>query len=204
MDTVRDPLISRDWNGYGQATALKPKVARPELNLLWVAATGSVTTPFIPYWIGVESVLPEYGKHRYLSHGQSEGFVLKDFQIQEASQFAYLTFKRLMYYACDKPGKFLPEVTEALTAFENQSMSEIATVEAQALKLYSIGEEKMARDALTSYSNRRASEGLRLGDALLASIEARHRLLYGYRAPVGNEMSGGFDAREALVSCVEH
>jgi hypothetical protein len=83
-------------------------------------------------------------------------------------------------------------------------MSEIATVEAQALKLYSIGEEKMARDALTSYSNRRASEGLRLGDALLASIEARHRLLYGYRAPVGNEMSGGFDAREALVSCVEH
>ena len=27
-------------------------------------------------------------------------------------------FKRLMYYTCDRPQRFLPEVTEALTAFE--------------------------------------------------------------------------------------
>ena len=77
----------------------------------------------MPYWIGVEKVPPEYGKHRYLSSRESEGFVTKDFQIQEASQFAYLTFKRLMYYTCDKPEKFLPEVTEALVAFENQSIA---------------------------------------------------------------------------------
>ncbi len=57
----------------------------------------------MPYWIGVETVPPEYGKHRYLSSRESEGFVTKDFQIQEASQFAYVTFKRLMYYTCDKP-----------------------------------------------------------------------------------------------------
>ena len=43
-------------------------------------------------------MLPEYGKHRYLTHLEEQGFVTKDYQIQEASRFAYITFKRLMYY----------------------------------------------------------------------------------------------------------
>jgi hypothetical protein len=59
MDTVRDPLISGDQNGYGQVAHLRQGVAHPELNMLWVAATGSITTPFIPYWIGVDKVLRE-------------------------------------------------------------------------------------------------------------------------------------------------
>ena len=68
----------------------------------------------------------------------------RDFEIQEASRFAYVTFKRFMYYTCDKPSKFLPEVTEALQAFENQSISQTASVEAKAAKLFSIGEAGMA------------------------------------------------------------
>jgi dipeptidase len=201
MDTVRDPLISGDQNGYGQVAALRSGVTRPDLHLLWVAATGSITTPFVPYWIGNEQVLPEYGKHRYLSAGESEGFVTKDFQIQEASQFAYVTFKRLMYYTCDKPAKFLPEVTEALTAFENQSIAATSAVERRATTLFAAGESGMARDTLTNYSNQRAMDALHLGEALLGSIEARHRLLYGYRAPNGEQMSGSDDEREALVAC---
>jgi hypothetical protein len=157
--------------------------------MLWVAATGSITTPFVPYWIGVDKVLPEYGRHRYLSHREAEGFVTKDFQIQEASRFAYVTFKRLMYYTCDKPEKFLPEVTEALTAFENQSIAQSKAVETRAAKLYGVGEDQMANDTLTDYSSRRAADALSLGDALLGSVEARHRLLYGYRAPTGADMS---------------
>jgi dipeptidase len=189
IDTVRDPLVSADWNGYGQVAHLRQGLARPELNMLWVAATGSITTPFVPYWIGVDKVLPEYGRHRYLSHRQAEGFVTKDFQIQEASRFAYVTFKRLMYYTCDKPEKFLPEVTEALTGFENQSIAQSKAVETRAAKLYGVGEDQMANDTLTDYSARRAADALSLGDALLGSIEARHRLLYGYRAPTGADMS---------------
>ena len=157
--------------------------------MLWVAATGSITTPFVPYWIGVNKVLPEYGKHRYLSHREAEGFVTKDFQIQEASRFAYGTFKRLMYYTCDKPEKFLPEVTEALTAFENQSITQSKAVESRAVKLYGVGEEQMAKDTLTDYSSRRAADALSLADALLGSIEARHQLLYGHRAPTGADLS---------------
>jgi dipeptidase len=201
MDTVRDPLISGDQNGYGQVAALRSGVTRSELHLLWVAATGSITTPFVPYWIGNEQVLPEYGKHRYLSAGESEGLVTKDFQIQEASQFAYVTFKRLMYYTCDKPEKFLPEVTEALTAFEDQSIAATGVVEREANTLFAAGEAGLARGALTNYSNQRAMDALRLGEALLGSIEARHRLLYGYRAPKGEQMSGSEDDREALVAC---
>ena len=201
MDTVRDPLLSGDQNGYGQAASLRAGVARSEMHLLWVAATGSITTPFVPYWTGNEGVLPEYGKHRYLSSRESEGFETKDFQIQEASQFAYLTFKRLMYYTCDKPDKFLPEVTEALTAFEDQSIAESGAIEARAAKLFAVGEPAMARDVLTSYSNRRALDALHLGEALLASIEARHRLLYGYRAPKNPQMSGPDDDRAAVVGC---
>jgi hypothetical protein len=42
---------------------------------------------------------------------------------------------------------------------------------------------------------------LDLGDALLGSIEARHRLLYGYRAPVGTEMSGYGHPPAVSVHC---
>jgi dipeptidase len=189
MDTVRDSLVSADWNGYGQVAHLRQDLSRPELNVLWVAATGSITTPFVPYWIGVDKVLSEYGKHRYLSHGAAESFVTKDFQIQEASDFAYITFKRLMYYTCDKPDKFLPEVSEALIAFENQSIVQTKAIESTAAKLYNVGEEQMGSSVLNRYSSQRAADALGLGKALLGSIEARHRLLYGYREPTGTDMS---------------
>jgi secernin len=202
MDTVRDPLISGDQNGYGQVAHLRQGVAHPELNMLWVAATGSITTPFIPYWIGVDKVLPEYGRHRYLSHGEAAGFVTKDWEVQEASEFAYITFKRLMYYTCDKPEKFLPEVTEALAAFENQSIEQSQKIEATAAKLLDVHAPDMARDVLTNYSDQRALDGLELGKSLLASVEARYRLLYGYRAPIGSDMSKPW-ARDELVDCAK-
>lgn len=189
MDTVRDPLMSADWNGYGEVAHMRQNIKQRDLHMLWVAATGSVTTPFVPYWIGVNKVPAEFGKHRYLTHEEAARFVTKDFQVQEASEFAFNTFKRLMYYTCDQPDKFLPEVTEALTAFENQSMSEAAHIEARALTLYGASELGMARDTLTEYSDRRASDALVLGRNLLGSIEARHRLLYGPRPPVTDQMS---------------
>ena len=194
MDTVRDPLVSGDQNGYGQVAHLRQGITKPDLNMLWVAATGSITTPFIPYWIGVDKVLPEYGRHRYLTHAEEKGYVTRDWAIQEASQFPYITFKRLMYYTCEKPEKFLPEVTEALGAFENQSIAEARGIEATAGKLLDVNEPGMAHSVLTDYSSRRALDGMRLGEALLASVEARYRLLYGYRAPTGHS---------AVVGCVE-
>jgi hypothetical protein len=73
---------------------------------------------------------PPYGKHRYLTQGEASRFVTRGWQVQEATLFAGRRFKRLMYFTCDHPEKFPPEVTEALTAFENRTVSDRAVIEA--------------------------------------------------------------------------
>jgi len=188
MDTVRDPRISKDATGYGQVAQLKD-YGRAEMNLLWIAPTGSVTAPFIPYRIGVQQIAPQFGKHRYLTKGEATRFVTSDWQIQEATEFAGRTFKRLMYYTCDHPAEFLPEVTEALTAFENRLIAEQEIVAATAKILFDAGRSDLAQRYLTDYSRQSGEAGLRLGNALLASIEARTREIYGLRAPQTDEMS---------------
>lgn len=200
MNAVRDPRISGDWTGYGQVAQLKDN-GRAELNLLWVAPTGSVTAPFIPYRIGVQSIAPQFGKHRYLTKGEATRFLTRDWQIQEATEFAGRTFKRLMYYTCDHPGKFLPEVTEALTAFENRLIDEQQSVVATARNLFAAKEGVLAMQYLTEYSQQRGAEGLKLGNALLASIKARTDVLFGFRRPEGDETSA---LRAMRVGCLPH
>jgi dipeptidase len=188
MNAVRDARISKDSTGYGQVAQLKTN-SRPDLNLLWVAPTGSITSPFIPYRIGIQSVPPQFGKHRYLTKGEASLYVTRDWQIQEATEFAGRIFKRLMYYTCDHPEKFLPEVTESLTAFENRLIAEQATVVETAETLFLADRPELAREYLTNYSEQAALAGLRLGNALLQSIEARTIELYGLRKPQTEVMS---------------
>ena len=57
------------------------------------------------------------------------------------------------------------------------------TVVDTAETLFDAGESSLAISYLTGYSRERGLEGLRLGNALLASIEARTEVLYGYRLP---------------------
>lgn len=188
MDAVRDPRISKDSTGYGQVAQLRPQT-NPDMHLLWVAATQSVTAPFIPYRIGVENIAPQFGRHRYLSKGEAKSLLTSDWQIHEGTEFAYRTFKRLMYFTCDRPREFLPEVTRAFTAFEDNMIREQVQVEETATTLYHSKRQDLARRYLTGYSQERAEEGLRLGNALLQSIEARTRVQYGYRAPETNQLS---------------
>jgi hypothetical protein len=188
MNAVRDPRISKDATGYGQAAQLKDNI-RPDMNILWIAPTGSITAPFIPYRIGIQSVAPQFGKHRYLTKGEATRFVTRDWQIQEATEFAARTFKRLMYFTCDHPGKFLPEVNESLTAFENRLIDEQESVVATATRLFSTGADELANAYLTEYSRRSGADGLRLGNALLSSIEARTEVLFGFRRPQTDVMS---------------
>jgi len=188
MNAVRDPRIAKDSTGYGQVAQLKDN-GRPEMNLLWVAPTSSVTAPFVPYRIGVRQIAPQFGKHRYLTKGEATRFVTEDWQIQEATEFAGRTFKRLMYYTCDRPAAFLPEVTEALTAFENRLIAEQETVAATANALFKAHRDDLALIYLTNYSRQSGEDGLRLGNALLASIEARTREIGGLRTPKTDQMS---------------
>lgn len=188
MNAVRDVRISKDSTGYGQVAQLRDN-GRPEMNLLWIAATGSVTTPFVPYRIATQSIAPQFGKHRYLTKGEATRFVTHDWQIQEATEFGVRTFKRLMYFTCDHPEKFLPEVTEALTAFENRLIAEQPRVVESANLLFEADRADLARVYLTEYSAHAGAEGLALGNALLNSIEFRTREIFGYRAPKTDEIS---------------
>ncbi len=188
MSAVRDVRLSKDSTGYGQVAQLR-KQQHSDLNLLWIAPTGSVTAPFVPYRIGVQSILPQYGKHRYLTKGESRGFLKRDWQIQEATEFAGRTFKRLMYFTCDRPAEFLPEVTETLSAFEQRLIGEQQQLTVTANALYKAGEAELARQFLTDYSAQRGQQALQIGNALLNSIETRTREKYGYRRPQGDLMS---------------
>jgi dipeptidase len=199
MDAVRDQRISKDSTGYGQVVQLRDR-GRPELNLLWVAPTGSVTAPFIPYRIGVQSIAPQFGRHRYLSKDESRRFLSRDWQIQEATEFAGRLFKRLMYYSCDHPERFLPEVQEALTAFEDRMIGQQDEVEATARALFDAGREDLALAYLTAYSRARGAEALDLGHRLLGSIEIRTELLFGLREPQ-TDIIGELDYQ--MISCRE-
>ena len=91
------------------------------------------------------------------------------------------TYKRLLYLTEEHQEKFLPEVTEALEAFEGRLIERQESVEETALNLFEAGEPELARRYLTYYSSTEALNGWRLGEALANSIEARTEALYGIR-----------------------
>ena len=159
------------------------------MNLLWVAPTGSVTAPFVPYRIGVSRIAPQFGKHRYLTKGEATRFLTRDWQIREATEFAGRTFKRLMYYTCDRPQEFLPEVLAALEAFENRLIDEQSMVSETAGLLFDNGRGDLAIEYLTRYSERAGQDALALGKALLTSLEVRTELRYGFREPTQDFVS---------------
>lgn len=201
MDKIGDERFVDDESGYGQVARIRDDLPHPDLATLWVAPTGSITAPFIPWRIGVEEVPPEYGEHRYLTKDSPSTFLNPDYQDQEATEFAGRTFKRLMYHTCGHPDEFLPEVTEAFDAFEQQSLDERGSVEQTAMALYDAGEDELAREYLTEQSTTKAMEGLELGNALLGSIEARAKLLYGIDEPEGDEINAA--SGDETVNCLQ-
>lgn len=189
MEMIRTAELTRDTAGYGQVAHLRSDV-RPELATLWVAPTGPVTAPFVPWRIGVDSIPAEYGKHRYLTKGEASRFLDSDWQVQEATEYAFRTFKRLMYFTCDRPDEFLPEVHTALRAFESNALAETDYVEEVANALLEAGQTEAATKFLTDYSHHQADQALTLGNSLLTSIETRTKVQYGVREPTGEKQGG--------------
>jgi hypothetical protein len=182
---VRTTEVTRDSAGYGQVAHLH-RTPHPELGVLWVAATTPVAAPFIPYHLGVTDVPPEYKRHRYLTAGESDRFVDPKWQGVESTPFAFGVYKRLFYLVSEHRDQFLPEVTAALTAFEARLAADQSRVERTALKLYEADETDLARSYLTYYSNTEAMNGLHLGEALEAGIEARTKAQFGIRTPAAS------------------
>ena len=200
MERVRDPRISDDQAGYGQVVSLHRDID-PDMLRIWIAPTGSVAAPFIPWWLGVTSIPPEFGEHRYLTKGAASSFLNPDFQLQEAARFAGRLFKRVLYYMCSSPQTFHPIVTEMLTSFENQSFADLNWVEKSAELLISNDERETARHLLTHYSHARAGQALQLGDTLVNALDAYIKLSGQWRSPVEDQINDAGDGAET-VNCL--
>lgn len=195
MALVRDPRIADDDAGYGQVAQLRSDLPHPDLALLWVAPTSSVTAPFLPWWIGVERVPAEYGAHRYLTDGAGATFLNPAFQLREATEFAGRLFTRLMYHACSDPERYLPRVTEALEAFEAESLATRAEIE-EVARLAHAEDAALGRGVLTRYALARAERALIIGRGLVAGLEIETR------GALGPLPAGGVNDAVRTVNCL--
>jgi hypothetical protein len=109
--------VGRDSSGYGQVAHLRANI-HPDLRTLWVAPGPPITAAFVPWRIGVESVLPEYRRHRYLTAGEAERSNIEGAAGPGITRYANRAVKRLLYLIDERRDAFLPEVAAALTAFE--------------------------------------------------------------------------------------
>jgi dipeptidase len=182
MSAVRTTEVTRETAGYGQVAHLR-KGIHPELGILWVAGAPSSAAPFIPFRLAVTGVPPEFQRHRYLTEGEAPKFQDLDQRGLESTRYAFRVYKRLLYLVQEHEAKFLPEVTEALEAFESRLIADQESVEETARTLFESGKPELARKYLTYYSTSEAMNGLQLAESLAQSLEARTRVIFGVRAP---------------------
>jgi dipeptidase len=201
IQRVRDHRIADDEAGYGQVVSLRADVD-PDMLRIWIAPTGSVSAPFVPWWLGVQSIPPEFGEHRYLTTGASSSFLNPDYELQEASIFAGRMFKRVLYYMCSDPNKYMPTVTEMLTGFESQCRDQVSGwVEKAAQALIDAGDRNATQSLLTYYSHSRASAALELGQTLNSALDGYIKLTGQWRSPIGNQINDSGEGNET-VNCL--
>jgi dipeptidase len=182
MSAVRTTEVTRETAGYGQVAHLR-KGVHPELGILWVAGAPASAAPFIPFRLAVSRVPPEFRRHRYLTEGEAAKFQDADQRGLESTRYAFRVYKRLLYLVQEHQEKFLPEVTEALEAFELRLIADQESVEETARTLFDAGKPELARNYLTYYSSTEAMNGLQLAESLAQSLEARTKVIFGIRSP---------------------
>ncbi|MCT2584489.1 C69 family dipeptidase [Actinophytocola gossypii] len=186
---VRDPRWSHDRSGYGHVAQLG-NAEHPELNVLWTAVTGAVSTPYVPVYIGAKDVPPEYKQHRYLTSDAASSHLAADYAPLEATRYAPRTFKRLMYHMCEHPRTFLKPVTAEIEAFEQRLLKEQRRIGGKAQRLFAAGRDEVARTFLTDYVERRLLDALDLGEDLAQEVERETRKRWGIRMPTGRDLPG--------------
>ncbi|MFZ4451443.1 S-layer homology domain-containing protein [Salibacterium aidingense] len=186
MAYVRDPRWSNDFSGYGQVAHIRPDVDS-ELQTLWLATTGAVTTPYVPIPIATEEVPPEFLQHRYMTKDSDSDFLADDYAHQEATRSAVRQFKRLMYYTCASPQDFLHDVTGEIESFEQKMLDEREDLEAEAQDLLNNGQTEEAQTLITENVKNRLLQSLDLGMELTDKVEAETKENDGIHLPEGKE-----------------
>lgn len=186
---VRDPRWSNDFSGYGHVAHLRQNIPN-DLQTLWLATTGAVSTPYVPIPIATDNVPAEFAQHRYLTKGADAEFLDADYAPQEATRYAVREFKRLMYYTCDHPEDFLHYVTGQIENFERELIDEREQIESEAKTLINDEKEEEARKLITKNVEERLLESLELGMRLTDEVEAETKERYGIREPEGTDTDG--------------
>ncbi|KAM3420215.1 hypothetical protein BST61_g3505 [Cercospora zeina] len=197
IERVRDYRISDDEAGYGQVVSLRHGVD-PDLLRIWNAPTSSVTAPFVPWWLGVNSIPPEYGQHRYLTTGASSSFLNPDFQLSEATHFVGRTFKQVLYYTCSNPPAYLPIVQDVLRGVESSSRTEVDLYETAAKSLIESGDRQSGKALLTSFSHARAADALSTGKTLVDALGSYVKLTGRFRGPTGFRINDAGEGAETV------
>jgi dipeptidase len=190
---LRTERLTGDTAGYGQIVPLRP-VSPGELRVLWHAPVGPIAAPLTPFALGVRSVPPELGRHRYLGEGEAASFVddrdpddrasLVPQRI-EATRSAVAIHKRLLYLLAEHHEVFLPEVVPVWEAFERDQLELLADVMETAGALIDGDRLDLALDLVTRHCGAQAIRALDLAETMVDSMDARSRLLFGIREDRG-------------------
>jgi hypothetical protein len=194
---LRSPRLTGDTAGYGQIVPLV-KDSDADLRMMWHAHVGAAAAPFVPVFLGIESVPAEFRQHRYLSDGEAARFVdgRNPDQLSavprgvEAARSATAVFKRLLYLAFEHPEAFLAEIHAAWGALESILQSKLADTMALAELAQRDGRRDLSRRHLTRFVQEELLRSLDLAEALARSIDARRQLQFGVgteRLPKGPE-----------------
>jgi len=200
MWAVRTSRLTGDTAGYGQVVPLFHP-AQDALRFMWHTQIGAIAAPFVPVFMGMESVPEEFRQHRYLTTGESSRFMdprkLDDApdsistipQGIESTRSASQVFKRLLYLILQHEDKFLPEATEVWEAIEDRLTQQVTGTLKTAEILLTAGEAELAARHLTYVSHTELRAALDLAEVLAQSLEARTRALFGISDDINHKVA---------------
>jgi dipeptidase len=180
--------LTGDTAGYGQVVPLI-HAAHPELRMIWHAPVGPVTAPLMPVFLGQSEIPNAYGKHRYLTEGESARFLDRRKEAEtpdavsripqgvESGESAVFCFKQLMHLAFQSQDMILPEVNRHWRRVEEITRAALPAVERSAALLLEAGEPSLAVRLLTEFSNRCLAESLSDCKALATAAHVRLRAM---------------------------
>ena len=192
--------LTGDTAGYGQIVPLV-ETNHPELRMMWHAPVGPVAAPLVPVFMGMTSVPPEYGMHRYLTEGESARFqdlrkaVARPDAISPVPQGIDITrsavqiFKQLMHAVFQDAETLLPLISAQWRSFEKSLADDLPHVLRSAKILIEAGEPDLASRLLTDFSTTRLLTSLSAAEPMLRALEAwltmtgRLNLTNRHRAP---------------------
>ncbi|MBY3490113.1 C69 family dipeptidase [Rhizobium laguerreae] len=190
---IRTERLTGETAGYGQVVPLLDDV-HPELRMLWHTHIGAVAAPFVPVFIGVREVPPEFRMHRYLTDGEAECYLDTRYfgskvslvtQQVESTRSATYVFRRLLNLVFRDAEVFLPEVTAFFKSCEQILLEVCVDVSKTARILLDAGNPALAERYLTYFTNTELLKALDSAEQLVSALDVRSRALHAFRVPDG-------------------